>query len=252
MAQLKTLSKELLADMETPVSSYLKLCTGESVSFLFESSENVEKIGRYSIIAWDPLASIELSSGGLKISSKGQASEKPIDDFFIAVRKLMADMECVDLPQLPFVGSLAGYVGYDAIRLIEKLPKPLPDNVPTAYLCYPSQFVVFDHLLRTLTVCAIGEKDSDCLEKVKVIEEKLSKNLAPTVASSSFSIERPPQERFVSSVLRAKEHILDGDIFQVVLSDQIIGRLSVDPFQVYRWMRVNSPSPYMFFLKIGD
>lgn len=252
MAQLKTLSKELLADMETPVSSYLKLCTGEAVSFLFESSENVESIGRYSIIAWDPLASIELSAKGIKISSKGQTSERPIDDFFAAARKLMADMECTNPPELPFVGSLAGYVGYDAVRLIEKLPKPLPNNVLTAYLCYPSQFVVFDHLLRTLTICAIGEKEADCLDKLRVIETKLSNNVVTQVNHNSFSIERPLQERFVDSVLKAKEHILDGDIFQVVLSDQIIGHVSVDPFQVYRWMRVNSPSPYMFFLKIAD
>ncbi len=252
MAALKTLSKELLADLETPVSSYLKLCTGEDVSFLFESSEDVESIGRYSIIAWDPLVSIILSDQGTEIISHGEVSLGPKEDFFASVRKLMANMECLDLPQLPFVGSMAGYVGYDAVRLIEKLPKPLPDNLPTAYLCYPSQFVVFDHLYRTMTICAIGENETDCADKLRDIVKKLSKNVVLHTVNGNFSIERPPQERFVSSVLKAKEHILDGDIFQVVLSDQITGEIAVDPFEVYRWMRVNSPSPYMFFLKLGD
>ncbi|MGO9736088.1 MAG: anthranilate synthase component I family protein [Desulfomonilaceae bacterium] len=252
MASLKTLSKELLADMETPVSSYLKLCTGEDVSFLFESSEDVESIGRYSIIAWDPLLSITLSDEGTKIQSHGEVSLSSKDDFFTSVRNLMASMECVDSPKLPFVGSLAGYVGYDAIRLIEKLPKPLPGNLPTAYLCYPSQFVVFDHLYRTMTICAIGENDTDCSDKLRGIESKLARNLTTSVGNEKFSLVRPPQERFVNSVLKAKEHILDGDIFQVVLSDQIMGEINVDPFEVYRWMRVNSPSPYMFFLKLGD
>ena len=252
MALLKTMSKELLADMETPVSCYLKLCTSEDVSFLFESSEDVESIGRYSIIAWDPLVSIILSDEGIKVQSCEEVSESSKGDFFASVRKLMASMECVDPPKLPFVGSLAGYVGYDAIRLIEKLPKPLPSNLPTAYLCYPSQFVVFDHLNRTMTICAIGENESDCSDKLCGIESKLARNLTTGVGSEKFSIVRPPQERFVNSVLRAKEHILDGDIFQVVLSDQIMGEINVDPFEVYRWMRVNSPSPYMFFLKFGD
>ncbi|MGC8602990.1 MAG: anthranilate synthase component I, partial [Desulfomonilaceae bacterium] len=111
MPSLKTLSKELLADMETPVSSYLKLCTGEEVSFLFESSEDVESIGRYSIIAWDPLVSIILSDEGTKIRSGGNVSLSSKENFFTIVRRTMVSMECVDPPKLPFVGSLAGYVG---------------------------------------------------------------------------------------------------------------------------------------------
>lgn len=252
MAALKALSKELPADLETPVSGYLKLCEGEKVSFLFESSENVESIGRYSVVAWEPLASIALSSRGTEVISTRGVSLRPQNEFFSMARELMSSMNCDDPPQLPFVGSLAGYVGYDAIRLIEKLPKPIPDSLEIARLCYPSQFAVFDHLYRTMTLVAIADNYTDCRAKLRQIEKKLEKTVIPNRDKGQLSIALPPQTRFVNSVLKAKEHILDGDIFQVVLSDQISGEIDVDPFQVYRSMRINSPSPYMFFLNLGD
>ncbi len=252
MTALKIMSKELLADLETPVSGYLKLCVGEKVSFLFESSENVESIGRYSVIAWDPLASIILSDKGTEVAEPEGVSEHSANEFFKCARKLMNDMLCPDLPQLPFVGSLAGYVGYDAIRLVERLPNPLPDNLPVAWLCYPSQFLVFDHLYRTMTICAIGSDEADCKNKLALIEKKLGQSVVSHKSRSDMFIDSPAQEKFVEAVLKAKERILDGDIFQVVLSDQVTGEIDVDPLEVYRWMRVNSPSPYMFFLNFGD
>ena len=130
MKVLKAMSKQLLSDLETPVSVYLKLCACEEVSFLFESSENVETIGRYSIIAWDPLVSVSLSGNGTEVTSFGQTTLFPTDDFFPTARDILRKINCSDLPGLPFVGSFAGYIGYDAVRLIEKLPKAIPTELP--------------------------------------------------------------------------------------------------------------------------
>lgn len=252
MASLKALSRELPADLDTPVSGYLKLCEGEEISFLFESSENVESIGRYSIIAWDPLASIILSSRGTQVLYGLDVSFRPQNEFFAAGRELMGSMICDDTPQLPFVGSLAGYIGYDAVRLIEKLPKPVPDGMDTAQLYYPSQFVVFDHLYKTMTLVAIAANYDECGLKLDRIEKNLEKSVVRNRERGQFSITAPPKKEFMDSVLQAKERILDGDIFQVVLSEQVVGEIHVDPFQVYRSMRLKSPSPYMFFLRFGD
>ncbi|MEI6133616.1 MAG: anthranilate synthase component I family protein [Desulfomonile sp.] len=252
MKVLKAMSKELLSDLETPVSAYLKLCACEEVSFLFESSENVETIGRYSIIAWDPLVSVSLSGNGTEVTSFGQTSLFPTDDFFPTARDILRTINCADLPGLPFVGSFAGYIGYDAVRLIEKLPKAIPTELPTAQLCYPARFVIFDHLLRTMTVCAIGENDTECELKLVDTRKRLEQKLSFDVGGGKFSVSCPAKDRFMKSVMKAKEHIIAGDIFQVVLSDQITGEIDFNPFEVYRWMRVNSSSPYMFFLKFGD
>ncbi len=121
-----------------------------------------------------------------------------------------------------------------------------------AWLCYPSQFLVFDHLYRTMTICAIGSDETDCKNKLALIENKLAQGVFSEKRRSEILIDYPIQEKFVEAVLKAKERILDGDIFQVVLSDQVTGEIDVDPLEVYRWMRVNSPSPYMFFLNFGD
>jgi anthranilate synthase component I len=249
---LKAMSKELLSDLETPVSVYLKLCVSEQVSFLFESSENVETIGRYSIIAWDPLVSVLLSGKGTEVRYFGRVSLSPIEDFFSTARDVLHKINCLDLPKLPLVGSLAGYIGYDAVRLIEKLPKAIPFELPTAQLCYPSRFVIFDHLLRIMTICAIGENDMECELKLEDIQKRLEQKLTSDVGGRNFSVFYPKEDGFVNSVMKAKDHIIDGDIFQVVLSDQITGEVDFNPFEVYRWMRVNSSSPYMFFLKFGD
>lgn len=252
MKVLKAMSKQLLSDLETPVSVYLKLCACEEVSFLFESSENVETIGRYSIIAWDPLVSVSLSGNGTEVTSFGQTSLFPTDDFFSTARDLLRKINCAGLPGLPFVGSFAGYIGYDAVRLIEKLPKAIPTELPTAQLCYPARFVIFDHLLRNMTICAIGENDTECKLKLADTQKRLEQKLSFDVGGGKFSVSCPAEDRFMKSVMKAKEHIIAGDIFQVVLSDQITGEIDFNPFEVYRWMRVNSSSPYMFFLKFGD
>lgn len=245
-------TKELLADINTPVSAYLKLCGDEPNSFLFESGETVENVGRYSIITWDPLCRLRLWHDRLELSNQETRSSHAPEEFFSLARRVMDEHTCQGLPDLPFVGSLLGYVGYDAFRLIEPLRPAQAQSLPITDLCFPSRFVVFDHLKRMMTLVAIDTDQATARAKLGEIEQRLRHPLTYSGKTGSFEISDPPRERYQEAVRRAKEYILDGDIFQVVLSDQFRGQSDLDPLSVYRWLRVKSPSPYMFFFNLGD
>ncbi len=246
------MSKELLADMETPVSAFLKLCKAEKTAYLFESSETVEMIGRYSIIAWGPLGGIKLYSQKVEVSDESGVRECSPAEFFDASRSFLAGKSCAGMPDLPFVGSLVGYVGYDAVRLIEKLPDTFLGDKPIAELSLLSQFLIFDHHRRLITLVAISKSTTDCLAMLRDAEEKLRFNAYDGHSRKTFVYDYPCRDTFISSVETAKKHIVDGDIFQVVLSGQFRGKGNLDPFDVYRWMRVKNPSPYMFYCSNGD
>lgn len=252
MNQFIAMSKELLADMETPVSAFLKLCRTEPDAYLFESSETVEAIGRYSIIAWGPLGRIKLYHDRVEVSdNSGLRSCRPAE-FFDVSRSLLAGMSCAGLPDLPFVGSLVGYVGYDTVRLIEKLPETFIGEKPIADLSLLSQFVIFDHHRRLMTLVAISKSTTDCTAMIREVEDRLRQNAYNGYTRRTYSYDYPSRDIFMESVEIARKHILDGDIFQVVLSGQFKGRGALDPFDVYRWMRVKNPSPYMFYCSNGD
>ena len=252
MAQLTAVTSELLADTETPVAAFIKLCGDEPYSFLLESCEGLENVGRFSIVAWDPLCTIELGDGEVRLSLNGDSGIHPEKDFFDLARSTSQKLVCQDLPALPFVGSLSGYLGYDVIRLIERLPQPGPGYGPSSRLCYPSRFVVFDHLKRTMNLVGIAGSRDEARAKIKDTEQRLRGPLINIPFGGAVDIKHPPRERYEESVRKAKQYILDGDIFQVVLSDCFTGRTSVHPLSVYRWLRVKSPSPYMFYLNFGD
>lgn len=250
MSTLQAVTKELLADADTPVSAYLKLCAQEDNSFLFESGEGMESVGRYSIVAWDPLAELRLEADQVTLELGGLTSQHPADDFFDVAVKTQEELNCSNLPDLPFVGALSGYVGYEAVKLMERLPSGPAHHLPVSRLVYPSRFVVFDHLARMMTLIAIAGDEESGLAKLRESEERLGASLPLIAKPGRVTMEPPPKERFVEAVKKAKEYILAGDIFQVVLSDQFNGVAQVDPLSVYRWLRVKSPSPYMFYLRL--
>jgi anthranilate synthase component 1 len=252
MKQLLAVTSELLADTETPVSAFVKLCGDNPYSFLLESCEGLENVGRYSIVAWDPLCTLELQDGQVKLDLNGDSSTRPQEEFFEMAREVSARLDCQDLPDLPFVGSLSGYLGYDVIRLIERLPMPSPDYGPVSRLCYPSRFVVFDHLKRTMSMVGIATSLDEAQAKILDIKERLRGSLVNIAFGGRVDVQPPDKERYEESVRKGKEYILDGDIFQVVLSGRFSGQTSVHPLSVYRWLRVKSPSPYMFYLNFGD
>jgi anthranilate synthase component I len=251
MPTLIIVSKEKLADTETPVSAYLKLCRDRADSFLLESVETKELTGRYSIVAFDPIFGIELGvDDGFSWNGNGRKSF-PAADFFHEIRDALKRFEFETIPDLPSVGSLMGFVGYDAVRLMEHLPAMDGSPLPVSRLVFPSRFVVFDHLRRVMILLAIDSDDASCSAKIKDMEDRLSSTLSLVPHGAAIHVEAPPKERFVESVKTAQEYIRAGDIFQVVLSDSFVGKTDLNPFHVYRRLRVASPSPYMFFLNMG-
>ncbi len=242
---------ETLADMETPVSAFLKLCRGRPDSFLLESVETREITGRYSIVAFDPILVTELYPDRLVVSNGEGRTTGPAQEFFPKIHELLAQVSVEPLPELPCVGSLMGFVGYDAVRLIEKLAPARPHALPTARLVFPSRFVVFDHLRRVMILLAIDNDQHTCAAKIREIQQRLAQPISFPAGRAQVSLQAPPKERFCESVRKAQEYIASGDIFQVVLSDSFEGQTDLDPFQVYRRLRMTSPSPYMFFLDFG-
>ena len=251
MSSLVAVSSETLADTDTPVSAYLKLCGEAEHGFLFESGEAVDGLGRHSIVAWDPLCRLRLSHEHSELWRDGRIQQHSWRDFFDLARRTAEELTCDGLPDLPFVGSLIGYLGHDAVRLIERLgPLPVQDE-PIADLYFPTRFAIFDHLLRKLVLVALAPDQDTGRAMVREMGEMLRRPLDRAPKKSALSIDTPPAGRYQDAVERAKEYIMAGDIFQVVLSDKFTGSSDVDPFDVYRRLRAKSPSPYMFHLKMN-
>jgi anthranilate synthase component I len=251
MPTLKVMSRERLADIDTPVSTYLKLCRNRPDSFLLDSVETREISGRYSIVAYDPVFQLELYNDRVVQSEGNGERTSPAQDFFGILRESLQRFRLEPATSWPAVGSLMGFVGYDAIRLIERLPASPQSTFPVARLVFPSRFVVFDHLRRVMVLIAADEAESGCIAKLSEMEAALAKPLVLKLHAGTLSVSAPDREHFCDAVRRAKEYIRAGDIFQVVLSDRFHGETDVDPFEVYRRLRVMSPSPYMFFLDFG-
>jgi len=251
MGSLNVMQKEKLADIETPVSVYLKLCYRCKDSFLLESVEKKEITGRYSIIAYDPVFSMEMDDNQICCQENDMQTFLPREQFFDLIRNILKRFQCEKNLPLPTLGSLMGYVGFDAVRLIEKLPSRHQNNMPIARLVFPSRYVIFDHIRRMMTLFVLDKDETICREKLTEMEKKLSSPLILPSASSSIQITQPEKDRYCSAVTKAKSYIRAGDIFQVVLSDQFNGKMDLHPFEVYRHLRLRSPSPYMFFLDFG-
>ena len=252
MESYLAVGKSMLADTDTPVSAYAKLCGDQTQAFLLESGESQGTLGRYSIVAWDPLCTLRLSPEGAELKLNGKSETSPWQDFFDLARKAQEMLACRDLPQLPVVGSLVGYVGYDAIRLIEKLGPLPPNDLPAAELSYPSRFAVFDHFGRKLNLVAIDQSEEKAQAKIAEMEQLLDEPLRLELKTGRVDVNYPEKEPYKQAVKTAKEYILEGEIFQVVLSDRFVGTTDLDPLTVYRWLRVNSPSPYMFHMRHSD
>jgi anthranilate synthase component 1 len=247
------LKKELLADLETPVSAFLKLRELNPL-FLLESVEGGEILGRYSFIGLGLLLRIEVLKDRLIHAENGRRTEHQAEPFEF-LRQVVAGFDTVapqtELPR--FAGGLVGFVGYDMVRFIEKLPATARQvsPFPPAAFCLPSVILAFDHLQRKIKlICA--ERGPDAGDLISQILKAL-RSPVPLVEPQKSSAPKPNHSRdqFIESVLRAKEYIAAGDIFQVVLSIRFEGETKAHPFQVYRALRMINPSPYMYYLDFG-
>jgi len=264
----------LVADLETPVSAYLKLGSGKPMSFLLESVEGGEARGRYSIIGLDP--DLIWRSNGSKAEINRNARAKP-DTFaplneapLQSLRALIAESR-VKLPDAlpPMAAGVFGYLGYDMVRLMEDLPQPNPDpvGIPDAVMVRPTLIVVFDAIKDALTVVTPvrPEKGIDAkaalaraMERLSEVVDALDKPLDKSIARGvDGPLDVPVKsnttpDEFKAMVLRAKEYIVAGDAFQIVLAQRFEAPFSLPPFSLYRALRRTNPSPYLYFLDFGE
>ncbi len=259
--------RELPADLETPVSVYLKLCGNgnqqNSPSFLLESVEKGEQVGRYSFIGVHAPMTATANGDQVMIGGAGGAVlETQTGDPLTVVKQMMAGRKLVHTPGLPrFTGGAVGYFGYDLVRFMERLPATAQRklDVPDMVLLFTDNLVAFDHLRHKLLVIAnmrvednLRAAYADAVARIEKIIAELRKPLTPpqTGECSNGATWRSnfTQPEFEENVRKAKEYIAAGDIFQVVLSQRLSRETEADPFTIYRTLRMLNPSPYMFFL----
>ncbi|MFW5691101.1 MAG: anthranilate synthase component I [Chloroflexota bacterium] len=262
--------RRLLADLETPVSVFMKLSQVSEVAFLLESVEGGEHVGRYSFLGVNPRAVLTFKHNVLSFTTRdGETTTRtlePGEDPLHVIRERLEEVRPVTVPKLPrFVGGAVGYIGYDVVRYFERLPETSVDevDVPDAAFMLPDTLVIFDHAKHELIVLAnahnTGDPDAAYTEAVRRIDQivvALGKPLPPMPAPAA-PIGEPLQsnisrEQFEDNVRRAKEYIAAGDAFQIVLSQRFSRRTSADPLMIYRAVRALNPSPYMFYLNFGN
>ncbi|PLX88079.1 MAG: anthranilate synthase component I [Desulfuromonas sp.] len=261
--------REILADMETPVSAFRKIDDG-STSFLLESIEGGEKWARYSFLGSGPARMFRCRDRYYEIVVDGRVeSSGEVDDPLARLRDIMAVYQPVDIDGLPrFFGGAVGYLGYDMVRFVEELPDSNNRDIDAWDACFllTEGLLIFDNMRQKIkVVCnvhlAAGEDPATAyrrgLERIDGLIDKLRQPLPQAVAPQSVGNGADLQPNFTPDAFRAavercKEYIRAGDIFQVVLSQRFSGDLQADPFDIYRALRTINPSPYMFFLRFDD
>ncbi|MBM4288849.1 MAG: anthranilate synthase component I [Deltaproteobacteria bacterium] len=259
--------REVLGDMETPVLAYKKLRQG-SLSFLLESVEGGEKWGRYSFLGLHPSLIVTVRGSTLTVQDRGvDTVYEGVADPFEIIRQVLSRHRAVTLPELPrFFGGLVGYLSYDMVRYIERLPHLTQGgDIPEAILMLTDHLLIFDNVRHTIKVVALVRIDPETsLESlyeqgVAGIESIIAELRAPhhfleagATGGEVQLVSNLSRERFEEIVLRAKEYIAAGDAIQIVLSQCFRTPLRHDPFDLYRALRCINPSPYMFHLDLGE
>ncbi len=264
---------EVLADLETPVSAFLKL-VGEGEGFLLESVEHGERWSRYSFVGHDPVATFELRDGTITKRGQRLTPDIPLDKGMLALLDaVIAAYRGPIIPDLPpLQGGIMGFLGYDIVREVEHLPNMPHDdrNLPDAVMSIIGSLVAFDHwrqrmyLIESVPVLDMDAEGVDreydlACERVQATFDKLGLPLTMPLVEPPVAGQVPPTVRssmadgmYQQAVEVAKEHIVAGDIFQVVLSQRYDIDLQADPFDFYRVLRQVNPSPYMYFLRYDD
>ena len=261
--------REIIADLDTPLTIFAKVAGGDSHAFLFESVEGGEKWGRYSFIGLDPLATFA-SRGEDLVVERGTVAETFKGDPLAALKELLASFQACESEVLPrFFGGAVGFLGYDMVRFMERLPSVNPPLAafPDSSFMVPRQVLIHDSLRQTLTIvdCVPVASDSDldalygeAEARIDRVVERLRGPLDVAVLSHAgkgaahefkSNMEQAAFERMVET---AKGYILAGDIIQVVLSQRFHAKTSLNPLALYRALRHINPSPYLFYIKLGD
>ena len=246
---------DIAADLDTPVSAYLKL-KALRPRFLLESVEGGERLARYSFLGFGDALEVRMDDASLQVNGEPQSRPRNQQEYLDALRVALAQ---APRPQpaddLPFAGGLVGVSGYDVVRLFEKLPQDTAKQtaVPDAAFVAPASLLVFDHLTRRVALLHDGPEDERQALRAEVIKQLRGPipgnghKVSVSVAEASFT-----EEEFAERVQSCKEYIASGDIYQIVLSVLFRGKTDVAPFEVYRALRLLNPSPYMFFFDFED
>ncbi|MEE8340242.1 MAG: anthranilate synthase component I [Xanthomonadales bacterium] len=261
--------RSVLADLDTPLSVYLKLADGPD-AYLFESVEGGETWGRYSIIGLPCTRRYELTGKKLTVYEEGEGvAEEIIDDPFDCIAALQKKFSSPRLPELPvFTGGLVGYFGYEIVQLYESrlidAEKPDELGTPDMVLLLSDEVAVFDNLAgRLYLIVNIDPSRPDAWKSAQRRLDKLAHRLRcgspgygdplahPAVAEQDYHYGFS-REDFIAAVRKSKEYILSGDIFQVVLSQRMSVPFTARSLDVYRALRALNPSPYMFYIDLGD
>ena len=253
-ANLVPVYREINADLETPVSAYLKVARG-SYSFLLESVEGGERIARYSFIGTDPM----------EVIKTGPNEDLGAVDPLAPVERMLSKYKLADVDYLDkFNGGAVGYISYDAVRYFEKLPTPDVDplDVPESIFMMTTTYLVFDHVRHKIKVVSHAHLDGDAeaayddatariddvIRRLNTQPRLPEPNLdQPTGSDVEFNMTR---ERYDGMVKKSREYIIAGDIIQTVVSQRMSRPTSAHPFQIYRSLRAINPSPYMYYLDL--
>jgi len=264
--------REYLADTETPVSAYVKL-RAEGPSFLLESVEGGERQGRYSIIGASPIEQMRFSADEAEHLIGTESRRFPCPDPLAAIDAILLERVAVPVDGLPrFHGGAIGYLGYDLIRCYESVgPRKAPAyDVPLAHVAFCDTLVVFDHVTHTIKVVAHVALDGDVESEYQAATERIESVIArlrsrDEARAESMLADLPRRgeravpdetsmesEQYQEMVRTAKEYIVAGDIFQVVLAQRFSIRTEATALAIYRALRYVNPSPYMYLLDFGD
>jgi anthranilate synthase component I len=247
---------DIAADLDTPVSAYLKLGPLQP-RFLLESVEGGERLARYSFLGFGDALDLRLDADGLAAGDEARPYPATGREYLERLRGALAraPRPGPEIPGLPFTGGLVGVSGYDVVRLFENLPRPAArrPGIPDAAFTAPKSTLVFDHLTRRVALLHDGpaaERDSLRREVIRLLRG------AVPADGAARTLSRPApamtEAQYAERVAACKEHIAAGDIYQVVLSVLFRGRTDVPSFEIYRALRLLNPSPYMFYFEFGD
>jgi anthranilate synthase component I len=255
--------RTLTADLETPVSAFLRAAWPEQECFLLESVENGEQVGRYTFIGLNPYKRIVARGQQIQIT-EGKRTTQIEGDIFNVLRDALGGHKPARIPGLPpFTAGAVGFFAYDAVRQIERLPEHAKDElgVPDACLLFFDEVFAFDHVRKEIwivvtadvTLSPPDEAYKSAVRRLGKLEKRLSQplpKLPRSKASRPVKVSRRTSKRaFLAAVEHTKEYIAAGDIFQAVLSQRLDVEAGMDSFQVYRSLRTVNPSPYMYFLR---
>ncbi len=253
------------ADLETPVSVYLKLAQAGDPAFLLESVEGGEQVGRYSFLGVNPSAILSIKDRTISERHGDQVTTTKLEDGADALSVIKAAMDRytpVSLPNLPrFVGGAVGFFSYDIVRAFERLPNTAKDelNLPDAAFMLTDTLVMFDHVKHQLLILSNAHDEGDpaaayeaAIARIEAIAARLRAPLPPmplpALPADDDLASNMSREHYEDCVRRAKEYIAAGDAFQIVFSQRFSRQTNAEPFTIYRALRMLNPSPYMFYL----